>query len=476
LTALPDWLRSRASSVPEKLALVAGGKSWTFSELDDEVTRIARALAGTGVAQGDRVATILPNGPLAAMLPFATLRLGAAIVPLNTRLTDPELDWQLEQTRPRCVIKAASIDELVEGAPAAEDFNPRPELAPETVAAILYTSGTTGRPKGVMLTVGNFWWSAIGSARNLGTVDHDRWIACLPLFHIGGLSILTRSMIYGTAAEVHDRFDPVQVNASIDGGATIVSVVAVMLERILDERGERPFPSSLRTVLVGGGPVTAKLLERCGKAGLPVVQTYGLTETCSQVATLSPDDATRKRGSAGRPLHPNELSIDSTRGSYGGEILVRGPVVMAGYADQPEETSKVLVDGWLHTGDYGRLDDEGFLYVLDRRDDLIITGGENVYPAEVETVLLSHPAIEEAAVIGLPDDKWGQRPMAVIRVRQGSTLPETAELDAWCRQSLAGYKVHSEFRMIADPLPRTASGKLRRSAVRDSISGPSASG
>jgi O-succinylbenzoic acid--CoA ligase len=320
-----------------------------------------------------------------------------------------------------------------------------------------------------MLTVGNFWWSAIGSARNLGSMENDRWIACLPLFHIGGLSILTRSVIYGTTAEVHDRFDPEQVNASIDDGATMVSAVAVMLERMLETRGDRDFPPSLRTVLVGGGPVADELLERCERRGVPVVQTYGLTETCSQVATLSPGDAPRKRGSAGRPLHPNELRIDATDGDNGGEILVRGPVVMAGYADLPDETSKAIVDGWLHTGDYGRVDDEGFLYVLDRRDDLIITGGENVYPAEVEAALLSHPAIEEAAVIGVRDEKWGQRAIAVFSVKQGSTPPDPAELDRWCRKSLAGFKVPSEFRVVTSALPRTASGKLRRSVVRESI-------
>jgi O-succinylbenzoic acid--CoA ligase len=280
---------------------------------------------------------------------------------------------------------------------------------------------------------------------------------------------VTRSVIYGTTAEVHDRFDAARVNASIDDGATMISVVSFMLERMLDERGDRPYPSSLRTVLAGGGPVPDALLERCEKAGVPVVQTYGLTETCSQVATLSPEDARRKRGSAGKALHPNELRIDGAED--GGEILVRGPVVMAGYADLPEETSRVIVDGWLHTGDYGRLDDEGFLYVLDRRDDLIVTGGENVYPAEIEAVLTAHPAIEEAAVIGVRDDTWGQRVVAVVRGKPGAITPDAAALDAWCRKSLAGYKVPSAFRMVTEPLPRTASGKLRRSAVRESVGG-----
>ena len=465
MTTFPDWLQSRASGSPDHTALVAAGKSWTFSELDDEVTRIANALAAKGIGNGDRVATILQNGPLAAMLPFATLRVGATIVPLNTRLTEAELAWQLEHSRASLVIRGQSVDELVSANPVEARYPFRAEHSGDSVLAILYTSGTTGRPKGVMLTVSNFWWSAIGSAQNLGTIAEDRWIACLPLFHIGGLSIVTRSIIYGTTAEIHERFDAAAVNESIDGGATMVSVVSVMLERLLDERAGRPFPSSLRTVLVGGGPVPESLLARCEHAGLPVVQTYGMTETCSQVATLSPQDALRKRGSAGRALHPNELRIEGA-GEDGGEIVVRGPVVTPGYHKQPEETSRSIVDGWLHTGDFGRLDDEGFLYVLDRRDDLIITGGENVYPAEVESTLLSHPAIEEAGVIGTPDGTWGQRVVAVVRGKPGVELPDSAELEEWCRNSLAGFKVPSEFRIASGPLPRTTSGKLRRNALR----------
>jgi O-succinylbenzoic acid--CoA ligase len=225
-------------------------------------------------------------------------------------------------------------------------------------------------------------------------------------------------------------------------------------------------------VLLGGGPAPRQLLERCASLHVPVVQTYGLTETCSQVATLAPEDARSRTGAAGKVLYPNELRIAMAPGveahdSEVGEILVRGPILMAGYAGRPDATARAIVDGWLHTGDVGRLDADGYLYVLDRRDDLIVTGGENVYPAEVEAVLLCHPAIAEVGVVGIADVTWGQRVVAVARLGDGAAGLDTAALTALCRSRLAGYKVPREIRLVTEPLPRTASGKLRRVALRD---------
>jgi O-succinylbenzoic acid--CoA ligase len=257
------------------------------------------------------------------------------------------------------------------------------------------------------------------------------------------------------------------VNRAIDDErVTIVSVVAVMLQRMLDARGGRPYPPSLRCVLLGGGPAPRPLLERCASLGIPVAQTYGLTETTSQIATLAPEDALRKLGSAGRPLYPNEIRIasgdrDATPGEAG-EILVRGPVVMAGYTGLPNDA---IVDGWLHTGDIGQVDAEGYLYVLDRRDDLIITGGENVYPAEVEAALLAHPAVDEAGVVGVTDAVWGQRVVAIVRLAATPGANVVDVLRAHCQARLAGYKVPSEIRVVDEPLPRTASGKLQRTAL-----------
>jgi O-succinylbenzoic acid--CoA ligase len=286
----------------------------------------------------------------------------------------------------------------------------------------------------------------------------------LPLFHVGGLSILLRSVMQGTGVVVHERFDPAAVNRAIDDeGVTIVSLVSVLVQRLLDHRGERPFPPHFRCALVGGGPVPPALLERCARLGVPVAQTYGLTEATSQVTTLPPVDAIRKLGSAGRALPGTEVRIG--RGDEG-EILVRGPTVMQGYLDDPAATTVALRDGWLHTGDVGRLDEEGYLYVLDRRDDLIVTGGENVYPAEVEAALVSHPSVLEAAVIGLLDPTWGQRVVGVVRL-EAKASPE--ELQAHCRGLLAGYKVPREIHVVQAPLQRTASGKLQRSAIRQQL-------
>ena len=461
----PDWLHSRAANTPHRIALVAEGKQWTWSELDVEADRAARRLAGLGVRKGDYVATLLKAGFNAALLPHATLRLGATLVPLNTRLSTSEINWQIDDIGPSIVIR----DDTALSEASEEDVDCRRVHASDSVLAVIYTSGTTGRPKGAMLTVGNFWWSAVGSALNLGMIPRDRWLACLPLFHVGGLSILVRSAIYGITAVVHDGFDAAKVNAEIDkGDVSIVSVVALMLERMLDSRPDKPYPPDLRCILLGGGPAPRMLLERCASLQIPVVQTYGLTETCSQVATISPDDAIRKLGSAGKPLYPNELRISDS-----GEILVRGPVVMAGYAGLPAETEAALADGWLHTGDAGSIDDDGFLYILDRRDDLIITGGENVYPAEVEAVLSSHPSVAEAGVIGANDSSWGQRVVAIVRLKDSAHQDEMS-LTAHCAERLGSFKIPREFHFTATALPRTAAGKLRRSALREMFGGSSA--
>ncbi|MHB0947522.1 MAG: o-succinylbenzoate--CoA ligase [Gemmatimonadaceae bacterium] len=488
-----DWLARHAANHPGHPALVAGDRTWSYAALDAEVTTLAGRLATLGVRDGDRVASLLHNGAHPALLVHATLRLGATLVPLNVRLSPAEIAWQVADARPALLLveartapraevtrrdlpslRVADVATLREVAAADAPLRATHDAA--HVLAIIYTSGTTGRPKGAMLTVGNFWWSAEGSARNLGVRPDDRWLAVLPLFHVGGLSILLRAAIYGTTAVVHEAFDAHAVNAAIEReGITIVSVVAVLLQRMLDARGELPFPDSLRCVLLGGGPAPRPLLERCAAMHVPVVQTYGLTETASQVATLAPGEALRRLGSAGRVLPPNELRVvgndgREARAGEPGEIQVRGPVVMAGYANRDDATARALEGGWLHTGDVGALDADGYLYVLDRRDDLIISGGENVYPAEVEAALLADPRVAECGVIGEPDAEWGQRVVAVVRLHDEALVgASTAEsLRAHCRERLARYKAPAEIRFVTQPLPRTASGKLRRAALKPS--------
>jgi O-succinylbenzoic acid--CoA ligase len=460
--SVPDWLSQRADVTPARAALVVGGDRWSFAELDLAVEGAASALRARGVVGADRVGIRAGNSAGFVVAVHALTRLGAVLVPINTRLSEPEVAWQIDDARLKLMLKDDDLAELLH-ASDAKHVRSRREFAMDAWHSIVYTSGTSGRPKGAILTYANHWSSAVASALNLGLLSDDTWLACLPLFHVGGLSILLRSVICGMTAVVQPRFEATEVNRAIDElRVSIVSVVSTMLDRMLAERGERPYPASLRCVLLGGGPAPLPLLERCAALGVPVVQTYGLTETASQVVTLAPEDALRKLGSAGKPLMGSQIRITPD-----GEICVRGPSVSPGYLHTPEALSQG--DGWLHTGDLGRLDAEGYLYVLDRRDDLIISGGENVYPAEVEAALLAHPAVGDAGVVGMPDAEWGHIVSAVVVLHPGKTAT-AEELIGFCRQRLAGYKVprHLEFRSA---LPRNAAGKLLRRELKASPNG-----
>jgi O-succinylbenzoic acid--CoA ligase len=308
----------------------------------------------------------------------------------------------------------------------------------------ILTSGTSGSPRPIGLTYGNHLWSAVGSAFNLGIEPTDRWLCCLPLHHVAGLSIVMRSVIYGTGVVVHRRFDVDAVAASLEGdGVTLVSLVATQLSRLL-EAGVDLLP--LRAVLVGGGPVPVEVLEEALGRGATVVQTYGLTEAASQVATLAPHEAPARPGSAGAPIFGTQVRIDGD-----GRIRVRGRTVAPGAARE---------DGWLRTGDLGRLDDDGYLYVLGRADHVIVSGGENVSPEEVEVVLLEHPDVVDAAVTSREDAEWQQAVVALVVAREGADPDEDA-LRAFCRERLAGYKVPKQIARVRE-LPRNAQGKLRR--------------
>ena len=479
MPALPDWLRKRAQLSPDRLALAAGEIRWNFRELDERVTHAAARLRALGARAGDRVALLGRNSADYAVLVHAVSRLGAVLVPLNTRLAVPELAWQAADSgaqllladdahaRAAASVRAATPGLALAGLDEAAGVWTGPSDLPaarfdlDHVHSLIYTSGTTGRPKGAQLTFGNHWWSATGSALNLGLRADDVWLACLPLFHVGGLAILLRGAIYGMTVVLQPGFDPAAVSDALDEErVTHISLVSAMLARLLEARGEQPFPAQLRCVLLGGGPAPRPLLEQCAARGVPVVQTYGLTEAASQVATLAPEDALRQLGSAGRPLLPTELRIAAPEADGVGEIVIRGPTVTPGYHGQPEATARAWRDGWFHTGDLGRVDEAGYLYVLDRRDDLIISGGENVYPAEVEAVLLAHPAVAEAGVAGAPDERWGQVPIAYVALRPGAEA-SAAELQAFCAARLARYKAPArvEFRPA---LPRNAAGKLLR--------------
>ena len=439
---LDNWLAQRSQSCPERPALVADGAEVTYSELEAESVWVARRLGAEGVRRGATAALTMSPSREQVVLIHALMKLGAVVLPISPALSEGERRTVLDGENP--AIELSDAGHLTQ---TEADLPLLGEHDMDDIHCRILTSGSTGAPHTVDLTYGNHLWSAVGSAFNIGVEPEDRWLCCLPLSHIAGLSIVMRSVIYGTTAVLHDNFDVDRVTAALrEEGITVVSLVSTMLVRLLDTGADLSGP---RAILVGGGPVPAEVLEEALGRGATVVQTYGLTESCSQATTLAPAEAGRKVGSAGRPLLTTHLRISD------GEILIQGPTVAPGCAD---------ADGWLHTGDLGRIDEEGFLYVTDRIDDLIITGGENVIPAEVEQVLMRHPEVVDAAVVGRDDPEWQQTVTAVVVLRSGSATGAD-DLRRHCGESLAPFKVPKRIE-LASALPRTPSGKLMRRALR----------
>jgi O-succinylbenzoic acid--CoA ligase len=406
-----DWLTAAARARPDHDAVAADGGSLTYAELDERASRRALQLAAAGVGAGQRVRVTHPPGLAFAELLHALPRLGAVMEPEAP--TDPPT--------PSAAAGEAARTEL------------RTRFDPGAVHTAIRTSGTTGVPKAVELTYANHAASALASAGALGVEPGDRWLCALPLHHVGGLNVLIRSVINRTTVVLHERFDADRVRATLEAGeVTLASLVPTMLAR-LRAAGLRHTPD-LRAIALGGGPIPAGLLEWASEAGIPVVPVYGMTETCSQVVA----------GIPGRPLPGVELEIGPD-----GEILVRGPMVAPG---------ELAGDGWLHTGDLGSIDTDGRLHVLGRLKELIVSGGENVAPLEVEQALLAHPAVVDAGVAGLPDPDWGEAVTAFVVLRQPAGAEE---LLAWCRERLAPFKVPKVVHEV-ELLPRNAGGKLLR--------------
>ena len=435
---LDNWLAQRAQSCPERTALVTQGSSVTYAELEAEATWVARRLAAYGVRRGGTAALTMHPRREEVVLLHALMKLGATAVPLSPQLTDVERAAVLESERP-----AVDLNDAAELTQTEADLPLLGEHDMDDLCCQILTSGTSGEPRPVGLTYGNFLFSAVGSAFNLGVDPSDRWLCCLPLSHVAGLSIILRSVIYGTTAVLLDGFDTEQVARTlVTGDISLLSLVPTQLTRLLDAGADLSRP---RAILIGGGPVPPGVLEEAIGRGATVAQTYGMTETCSQVTTLAPADAERRVGSAGRPLLTTHVRIEA------GEILVQGPTVAPGCYE---------ADGWLHTGDLGHIDEEGFLYVTGRRSEMIVTGGENVMPAEVEAVLLSHPAVADAAVVGRPDPEWQEAVCALVVLADGKEASDE-DLRAHCATSLARHKVPRRVDFVSS-LPRTPSGKLIR--------------
>ncbi|SET33443.1 2-succinylbenzoyl-CoA synthetase [Oceanobacillus limi] len=478
--SIPHWLTKQADLAPKQSAVeLEDGTKITFLELKTKSQSFAKKLATSGVRKGSHVGILSNNNIHMIIAIHALSYIGAIGVLLNTRLTTEELHYQIKDAEVSHLLTSVELLSTAErlDVPVTHSFseidhmkeraiNLQEELQLEDYFTIIYTSGTTGFPKGVMHTYGNHWWSAIGSALNLGLSKEDKWLAALPMFHVGGLSIYLKSVIYGMSVLLFEKFDEKQVHHAImNRGVTMVSVVTVMVQRLLEELGKESYPSKFRCMLLGGGPAPRPLLEKAKEKEIPIFQSYGMTETSSQIVTLSPTDALEKLGSAGKPLVPAQLRIHQPDAEKVGEIYVKGPMVTKGYFKNKEATKKAFQEGWLATGDLGYVDEDGFLYVVDRRKDLIISGGENIYPSEVESVLAGMESIKEIGVVGKEDPTWGQIPVAFVVV---SNSVKQEEIKLYAKKRLAKYKVPKEIYFV-EALPRNASNKLVRTKLLDLI-------
>ena len=496
---LPIALRGHAQSTPDAPAIVEPGRTWSFASLDAHADALAAGLVAAGVRPGDRVALLVAPSATAIALLVAAGRVGACLAPLGTSLTAPELAAAGVVIGPRLVVHdgahatlagslgvpsvglealaggaAAAAAGAADAAPAADVAAPATRLDPNAPAVAILTSGTTGRPKAALLSHASM--AASAGAWSAALPQAAGWLLCLGLAHVAGLGVAWRAIGAGVPLHLVPAFDAEAVLDSLRRGpVSHVSLVPTQLAHLLDaadrDIGDPAHPG-LRAVLLGGAPIQPALVTRALAAGWPVVPTYGLTEAGSGVTALATADAAARPASAGRPLPGVQVRIADPASDGTGEIQVRSPAAFSGYLGRPEATTAAFeADAWLRTGDAGRLDADGFLHVLDRRDDLLVSGGENVFPAEVEAAIAEHPGIAEAGVAGRPDTTWGAVPIASVVLRAGAPVPTNDELRAFCLARLAPYKVPVAFVVVA-ALPRTESGKLRRSELRAALAGP----
>ncbi|GAB2991777.1 long-chain fatty acid--CoA ligase [Streptomyces pseudoechinosporeus] len=476
--SLPD---RRADLDPQGAAVSDGHQSLTNTQLLSRVRTAARQLQDLGIGPGDVVALKLTNRVEFVILLFAAWRLGATITPVNPSMTDVEVVRQLKDSGARLLVVEDStavvadgtavlaVDELRAGAVEPDQA---PLLDPSTLALLIYTSGTTGVPKGVMLDHANIDAMVEMGRQALEVGPADRCLLILPLFHVNGIVVsVLMPLLVGASVVIAGRFDPrtffdlvEQVRPTFFSAVpTIYSMLAALPDDV------RPDTSSLRFGVCGAAPASAELLTRFeARYGFPLVEGYGLSEgTCG--STINPVSGPRRAGTVGLPFPGQEIRIVDADGSEvapgtDGEVIVKGPNVMRGYLGRPDETARVIVDGWLHTGDVGHLDAEGYLILVGRSKDMIIRGGENIYPKEIEDVLAGDPSVLEAAVIGVPDEKWGEAVVAYVQPRPGSTVDSSA-LKALCARSLTGYKRPTAF-FVVEAIAKNAVGKIDKASLR----------
>lgn len=501
--SLGNWMLQRAKRSPKRRAITFEGSTITYAQFQDRIDRTATVLRDGGIRSGDRVAYLGVNHPVFLETMFAVARLGAIFVPLNFRLTGPELAFIIEDAGCHTLVADSQHTDVldsvreelsvrrrlgVEAAPegwedhlalrdAAEPVTDVEPVDADATAVIMYTSGTTGLPKGAMLTHGNFWWNNANASCTLDMLESDVTLVFAPLFHIGGLNVTTlQTMLRGGEVVLHRNFDP---NLALEDvakyGVTTIFGVPAMFLFISQMPGFADADlTSVRMLICGGAPVPEPLLKTYAGRGIPINQGYGLTETSPMVTFLTSEFGMDKIGSAGTtPLLCEVKLVDDdgatiTKPDEKGEVCVFGPNVMKGYWNRPEATAEAIdAEGWFHTGDVGYIDADGFLFIADRVKDMVISGGENVYPAEVESVLYDHPSVAEVAVIGLEDERWGEAVTAVAVLEAGQDLT-LDELRDFATEKLARFKLPTRLHTI-DEIPRNASGKVLKRELRDTF-------
>jgi acyl-CoA synthetase (AMP-forming)/AMP-acid ligase II len=493
-------LEHHARGTPDAAVAICGDDVVSYRELVDRSVTFATGLHAHGVRRGDVVALLSQNNVEFLITTFAANYLGAAVMPLNWRLAAPELRFILDHSRARALVCDESLGSLGSeatlerrdlvrvcisdtGRPGWELFAhlgqgtphlPRAYAAGNDLQRLMYTSGTTGRPKGVMITHANLAWKNYAHIAELGFTRSDVGLACGPLYHVGALDLTTTSLIaVGATTIIHRTFDAQRVVAEIERSrVTTIWMAPAMVRAVLDVPGVEDCDlSCLRLLIAGGEKMPIPLLERF-EAVFPsawFADAYGLTETVSGDTFLDRVSTTTRRGSVGRPCQYLDLEIWDEQGTslppgQRGEVVVRGPKVFAGYWRDPEATKAAFAGGWFHTGDIGVKDEDGYLFIVDRLKDMIVSGGENIASSEIERVLEEHPLVLEAAVVGQPDERWGEVPVAYVVVSPG-VITTAEELIGHCHGQLARFKV-PKFVVFIDALPRNPSGKVLKRDLR----------
>ncbi|MDJ0959381.1 MAG: long-chain fatty acid--CoA ligase [Acidimicrobiia bacterium] len=489
-----DWIGHHADLSPDAVALVDDGRdlTLTYADLEEQSRRLAAWMAANGVGAGDRVAILAGNTTDVFEALFACAKLTAILVPLNWRLAVPELEFIVDDCRPHVLIYEDTYAEAsaVLNAPvklqlgddyAAAKAGAHPATVGSVTAhhddawAILYTSGTTGHPKGAICTHGMFFWNAINIGHAVGLTSASTNLNVLPTFHSGGLNLYTTPCLHLGARSINLReFDPARVlELLVSGEITHFFGVPAIYQFLAEHPGWADADlSKVESWACGGAPMPIALLQRYADRGVVIRQGMGLTETSPTVFLTDEAHAISKVGSVGKPaLHTEIRVVDEAGADVGvdeiGELWVRGPNVTPGYWERPEANDASFTDGWLHTGDAARIDVDGYVFIVDRWKDMYISGGENVYPAEVEQVLFHHPNVMDVAVIGVPDERWGEVGMAVVVPRDAAGF-DAAEILAFCDDKLARYKIPKQVATVGE-LPRNAAGKVLKRELRESL-------